>query len=314
MSEVIEKPKLVEIFANRYSVDASKVLGALRSTAFRQKGDKEITNEQMMALMIVANEYKLNPFTKEIYAYPDKGSIVPVVSVDGWSRIMNSHPQMDGIEFVYSDEKIDHKGKICHEWIDCIIHRKDRNHPTRVREYFSEVVRNSDYATPWDTHPNRMHRHKAEIQCARIAFGFAGIYDQDEAERIISARTEIDVTSPQIQSASSTQKELFDQLIETDDALGLYVLYQTIPETTRNDLYHSFSKGEKGKYQRIVDGLLAKGHNLVTDYVVQLTEATRNGDTLAIAELVGELNSDALELIKERIGGPEFIQILDDLQ
>jgi len=29
-----------------------------------------------------------------------------------------------------------------------------------------------------------MLRHKAMIQCARLAFGFAGIYDQDEAERI----------------------------------------------------------------------------------------------------------------------------------
>ena len=31
----------------------------------------------------------------------------------------------------------------------------------------------------------RMLRHKALIQCARLAFGFTGIYDQDEAERII---------------------------------------------------------------------------------------------------------------------------------
>ncbi len=30
-----------------------------------------------------------------------------------------------------------------------------------------------------------MLRHKALIQCARVAFGFGGIYDLDEAERII---------------------------------------------------------------------------------------------------------------------------------
>jgi hypothetical protein len=34
----------------------------------------------------------------------------------------------------------------------------------------------------------RMLRHKALIQAARLAFGFSGIYDQDEAERIVSAR------------------------------------------------------------------------------------------------------------------------------
>jgi type IV secretory pathway VirJ component len=32
-----------------------------------------------------------------------------------------------------------------------------------------------------------MLKHKARIQCARQAFGFAGIYDEDEAVRIIEA-------------------------------------------------------------------------------------------------------------------------------
>jgi hypothetical protein len=32
-----------------------------------------------------------------------------------------------------------------------------------------------------------MLRHKAMIQCARMAFGFGGIFDQDEAERIVEA-------------------------------------------------------------------------------------------------------------------------------
>ena len=33
-----------------------------------------------------------------------------------------------------------------------------------------------------------MLRHKAMIQAARLAFGFAGIYDEDEAERIKDAK------------------------------------------------------------------------------------------------------------------------------
>lgn len=32
-----------------------------------------------------------------------------------------------------------------------------------------------------------MLRHKAMIQCARVAFGYGGIFDQDEAERIVEA-------------------------------------------------------------------------------------------------------------------------------
>ena len=42
-----------------------------------------------MALLIVADQYGLNPFTREIFAFDDKrAGIVPVVSVDGWSRIL----------------------------------------------------------------------------------------------------------------------------------------------------------------------------------------------------------------------------------
>ncbi len=38
-------------------------------------------------------------------------------------------------------------------------------------------------------HPTRTLRHKTLIQCARLAFGFAGIFDQDEAERVIEGST-----------------------------------------------------------------------------------------------------------------------------
>jgi hypothetical protein len=125
----------------------------------------------MSALLIVANQYGLNPWTKEIYAFPDKNNgIVPVVGVDGWARIINGNPAFDGMEFREDAESC-----------TCIIYRKDRAHPVAVTEYMAECNRKTG---PWQSHPRRMLRHKATIQCARMAFGFAGIYDQDEAERI----------------------------------------------------------------------------------------------------------------------------------
>src|SRR5688500_16491269 len=102
--------------ASRFSIDETKLLSTLKQTAFRQK-DGQVSDEQMTALLIVADQYGLNPFTKEIFAYPDKNNgIVPVVGVDGWSRIINEHPQLDGIEFVYSEATKNHKGKTVHEW------------------------------------------------------------------------------------------------------------------------------------------------------------------------------------------------------
>lgn len=147
------------------------VVTILKATAFKGPA----TDAQLVALMVVAQQYGLNPFTKELYAFPDRNNgIVPVVGVDGWSRIINSHAQFDGMDFTQDEISC-----------TCTIYRKDRNHPVKVTEYMAECRREG--VGPWKSHPYRMLRHKALIQCARLAFGFVGIFDQDEAERIVEA-------------------------------------------------------------------------------------------------------------------------------
>lgn len=163
---------LVKSVASTFGMgDGSDLVPVLKATCF--KGSTQVSDAQMTALLVVASQYKLNPFTREIFAFPDKGGIVPVVSVDGWARIVNEQPQMDGMEFIQDAESC-----------TAIIYRKDRSHPTKVTEYMIECKRGTQ---PWNSHPRRMLRHKALIQCARMAFGFAGIFDEDEAGRIKEA-------------------------------------------------------------------------------------------------------------------------------
>jgi phage recombination protein Bet len=171
-----QRVSLVEKMADKYGLEPNKMMGTLKATAFR--GD--VTNEQMAALLIVADQHNLNPWLKEIYAFPSRQGIVPIVGVDGWARIINEHPEFDGMDFEQDDEKC-----------TCRIHRKDRSHPVAVTEYMAECRRPTD---PWNTHPKRMLRHKAMIQAARLAFSFAGIYDPDEGERVLAAENAIDVT------------------------------------------------------------------------------------------------------------------------
>jgi len=180
------KRSLMESFAEKYGMSSDKMMTTLKATAFRVNHGS-ITNDQMVALVVVANQYGLNPFTKEIYAFPDRGGIVPVGCVDGWSRIVNESPEFDGMDFIQDAEGC-----------TCRIYRKDRSHPVAVTEYVSECSRGT---APWKSHPKRMMRHKAFIQCARMAFGFVGIYDEDEAARII------DVTPQNIPPASPNQNE-----------------------------------------------------------------------------------------------------------
>lgn len=234
------KPSLLATMASRYGVDPVKMQATLRATAFR--GD--VTDEQLMALCIVAQQYNLNPWTKEIYAFPDRTGIVPVVGVDGWARIINDHSQCDGIQFKDAEDG---------SWIECTIHRKDRQFPTTVREYMNEVRRESG---PWKSHPHRMLRHKALIQCARVVFGFSGIYDQDEAERIIDVTPEIQASphdgfEPQdpsvIDGYVSQIADIKDQDIEEDaKADRFFAVHLSL--NPHHDLYDAvLLKMRKGK-------------------------------------------------------------------
>jgi phage recombination protein Bet len=235
------KPSLIATMASKYGVDTEKMLTTLKATAFR--GD--VSTEQLMALCIVANQYNLNPWTKEIYAFPDRNNgIVPVVGVDGWSRIINEHPQCDGIQFAEADDG---------SWIECTIFRKDRKHPTSVREYMSEVRRDTQ---PWRSHPRRMLRHKALIQCARIAFGFAGIYDPDEAERVIEAEPSF-AANPRdgIEAADPTTVDSYVGRI-TD------ILASDVEEEAHADLIflvHQEVCSDDSVYTALLDALKARG-------------------------------------------------------
>lgn len=176
-----QKASALAVMAGKYNVEPGKLLDTLKNTVF-----KNATNDELLALVVVSNEYGLNPLTKEIYAFPAKGGgIVPVVSIDGWIRMMNDHPQFDGIDYQFEH---DAKGGL----VACtaIIYRKDRSHPTRVTEYLAECRRNTE---PWKME-RRMLRHKATIQGARVAFGFSGITDEDEAAATPGLANARDVT------------------------------------------------------------------------------------------------------------------------
>jgi phage recombination protein Bet len=168
------KRSMIADMALRYNMEPKAFSDTLRGTVV----PKNATNEEFAAFLMVAREYNLNPITKEIFAFPKQGGgIQPIVSVDGWANLINSHPQCDGVEFA---DDLNDKGELVS--ITCKIFRKDRSHPTCATEYMTECKRDT---STWKQWPRRMLRHKALIQAARYAFGFAGVVDQDEAERFV---------------------------------------------------------------------------------------------------------------------------------
>ena len=186
---------VVAKMAERFEMQPEEFEKTVRATVC----PSNITNEQFVAFLMVAKEYNLNPITKQIYAFPSKGAIVPIVSIDGWLRIINDNPQFDGMEFV--DNVTD--GKLFS--ITCRMYRKDRSRPVEVTEYMSECLRGTD---TWKQWPARMLRHKATIQSARYAFGMSGIYDEDEAQRIAKDEKDMGAAEVVTQAAERKHEEL----------------------------------------------------------------------------------------------------------
>lgn len=204
----------LEAMATKLEISPANLKKTLLNTVFAECKNEE----QFMALIVVSNAYGLNPLTKEIYAFPAKGGgIVPMVSVDGWIRLMNEHPAFDGIEFDYT---LDSKGSTTA--IEAVIHRSDRKHPIKVMELMSEC---KGTTIPWTKSPSRMLRHRALIQCVRVAFGFSGIVAEGDEEVV-------DAQYREVQSLPSRQtlaEELDDEIPAHDKQTG-----EIVGEPTRD--------------------------------------------------------------------------------
>lgn len=145
------------------------------------------TNAEMAIVASVCAKYGLNPLVKECAAFVSGGKLQMVVMIDGFYKVVNRQPDFDGVTF---EDHFDEKGDLVS--ITCSMHLKNRSHPVTVTEYLKECK--DPKSSVWTKWPGRMLRHKAYIQCARMAFGLTEMVDNDEADRIRSG--ERDVTQP----------------------------------------------------------------------------------------------------------------------
>ena len=173
MKNQLAKPNhsALATMAGRLQISEARLTSTLKETVF-----KGATDSEFATLVIISNELNLNPLRKELHAFRSNGAIVPIVGIDGWLKLINDHPQFDGLAV---DIEMDDNGTPISA--TCRIHRKDRNHPVEITEYFLECYRKTD---PWEKMPRRMLRHKAIKECGRVAFGFSGIHDEDDARDI----------------------------------------------------------------------------------------------------------------------------------
>jgi hypothetical protein len=118
-------------------------------------------------LLRLANKYQLDPLSDEIALLENQDQTYrPFITIDGWSKLMNDHPQYAGMSLRDSTDLLDG----IPIWIECTIYRNDRILPIVIKEYYEEVK--TDHPS-WQQMPRRMLRHRVIQQCARLALGIS---------------------------------------------------------------------------------------------------------------------------------------------
>lgn len=284
--ETPQKLMLLDFLADKYGLKPQEFADTVRKTC----GLPTASNEEFAAFLMVAREYDLNPMLREIYAFPKQGGgIVPIVSIDGWVNLVNSHPACDGFEF-----DVEHEGKELVA-ITCRMYRKDRNRPVVVTEYYDECKRDTQ---PWKM-KHRMLRHKAMIQAARYAFGFSGIYDEDEGAKIAEMREVNPQDRPQPPKPPVPPTATADVI---DGTTGEVIDERTATDTVEDAVVEEIIDDTEF-FNRLEDDMAVAGDEATVEEVWTVADPMARFDGKA----QGEVNQGIAKAIKsrhlKRVGG-----------
>ena len=109
------------------------------------------------------------------------------------------------------------------------------------------------------------------------------------------------LSSPALGQYTAQQKEHFDHLITKGLAVEMFLFSQSIDEGTFTNLYHSFEKGQKGKYQSIIDKLTNEGSARLRDIIEVINERCAADDDLGVRENIEGISDAEKEYIVDHV-------------
>ena len=160
-------PRSIELFYSLIKKELAKAATGLGIDEAELKAwvDLQIDApaKTILTLLRMMQNLHLDPLLEEIgLAQYEDGQWHVFITIEGCAKLLNQHPQFNGLLFNQANTLIDGVP----EWIECSIYRKDREVPTTVREYYIEVKGEN---TIWQKMPRRILRHRALQQCVRLA-------------------------------------------------------------------------------------------------------------------------------------------------
>lgn len=333
MSEVAEVIEIVSERFNQiapqgmqYNAEKGFAIQILKANNYLMEiATKHPSSLQQALTNVAAIGLSLSPAEKLAYLIPRKGKVCLDVSYIGMCRIATNSGSVQWIqaEMVYSEDTFNFTGageRPSHVYDPFATIEKRGEFrgaycmaKTAEGDYLTTMMSAEDIrgirdrseaakkeSGPWCSDFGQM----AKKTVVRRAFNMWPRSDQHQMERMAMA-VDISnqnegfaplVSSPDLGQYTDEAKKYFDQLIETSNAIEMYVLQRTTPNAEFTNLYHSFDKA-KGKFQRVIDTLTSDGKRDFDEYEMLYNDAMQGGDEVAIEELKGEVSDAAWELI-----------------
>ena len=160
-------PQSIELFYSLIKKELAKAATGLGIDEAELKAwvdlQIDVPAKTILTVLRMMQSLHLDPLLEEIgLAQYEDGQWHVFITIEGCAKLLNQHPQFNGLLFNQANTLIDGVP----EWIECSIYRKDREVPTTVREYYIEVRGENAI---WQKMPRRILRHRALQQCARLA-------------------------------------------------------------------------------------------------------------------------------------------------
>lgn len=118
---------------------------------------------------------------------------------------------------------------------------------------------------------------------------------------------------------SDSQKQYFDQLIDDKNNLGMYILKHTLVKDDSNtqtwiSLMSSFPKGKKGILGDMIKDMVNQGEHDFDEIVMSLIDSASSGDSVAVMEVISELNNDELSAALSRLNGDDRAYVEQEIR
>lgn len=161
-----------------------------------------------LQLLRLADKYQLDPLSHEVGIFHhDDSTQGAYITIDGWSKLINQHPQYAGMSLRESSELTNE----IPNWMECTIYRNDRILPIVIKEYFQEV--RTQHAS-WYQMPRRMLRHRVIQQCARLALGISACESGMDIQQQIPSSDQTITPDPSLEQTKQTRSDYLKEKLK----------------------------------------------------------------------------------------------------